>query len=176
LAEFCPNARIVLAIRNPIERAFSHFWHEKKKRTINWGFSDVLGNNVDIFDSWIATGFYSHHIQELLKLFHYDNIKVAVYDDLVLDARGYVRDIFDFLGVDSSFEPSILDTRVNKASYTPTTLEKLVNLLKGRPKGESEYERGILEGIHEQLVLVFEPEIQKLNHLLDRNFDHWLQR
>ena len=29
--QVAPDARLLLMIRNPIDRAFSHYWHEKKK-------------------------------------------------------------------------------------------------------------------------------------------------
>ena len=39
-----PKAKIIIGLRNPIERAFSHYWHLKKKGMIKYDFSKVLDN------------------------------------------------------------------------------------------------------------------------------------
>lgn len=52
IAKKFPEAKFALSLRNPIERAFSHYWHEKKKRQINFKFEDAL-RNYDLFASWI---------------------------------------------------------------------------------------------------------------------------
>jgi len=175
LADYNPDAKILVVVRNPIERAFSHYWHEKKKRTINWKFADVLGNNADIFDSWIATGFYSHHIEALWQLFPPDRVKIAVYDDLVADPKDYLQDIFSFLGVDASFEPTLLREKLNEGSRRLSYKQQFLHLLRGRPRrGPTEYIRGIDKNVHTELIQIYAPEIEKLQRLTNRDFSHWL--
>ena len=175
LAAFNPNAKILVVLRNPIERAFSHYWHEKKKRTINWNFSDVLTNNVDIFDSWVATGFYSHHIEALWQLFSADRVKIAVYDDLVADPKDYVQDIFSFLEVDASFEPTVLREKLNVGARRPPYKQQILHLLRGKPRrSPTEYIHGINLNVRRELKQIYKPEIGKLQRLTNRDFSHWL--
>jgi len=45
-----PKSKIVFLIRNPIDRAFSHYWHEKRKLKINFKFEEfyLLNFNIDV--------------------------------------------------------------------------------------------------------------------------------
>ncbi len=45
-----PKSKIVFLIRNPIDRAFSHYWHEKRKLKINFKFEENLQFKI-IFDT-----------------------------------------------------------------------------------------------------------------------------
>jgi len=173
LFDFNPYAKILITLRNPINRAFSHYWHEKKKRSINYNFVDIFGNNVDIFDSWIATGFYYDHINELLKLFPRKQIQVMFYEDLVVDPKAFCREVFDFLNVNPDFVPSIIDKRINKAWFKPTYLERLLNILKGRSMDQSEFDRGLDTKVRDELRTIYRPEIQKLETLLNRDLSFW---
>ena len=42
-----PNAKIIFCLRNPIERAFSHYWHEKKKGKIAFDFEEGLERAIE---------------------------------------------------------------------------------------------------------------------------------
>lgn len=173
IAAFAPGAKHIITVRNPIDRAFSHYWHEKKKRTINWSFEDCVTNNVDIFESWIASGFYHHHLRELLRFFPREQLLVLVYDDLKTDAAGFCRQAFEFLGVDPTFRPATLDRKVNVAWYRPTWGEMWENVKHGRPARQSEYERGVAPAFREELRAIFAEEIAALSAFLGRDLSMW---
>ena len=167
------NAKILVTLRNPIERGYSHYWHEKKKRKINYDFREAIGNNVDIFDDWIATGFYYTHLKHLQTLFPKDQICVMLYEDLLDSPQQFCQNVFRFLDIDPTFLPSVVNNRVNKAWYKPTLLEMIKNLRAGRAIRESEYQRGIDPQFRSQLREVFRDEIACLSALLSRDLSHW---
>ena len=173
MANLNPSAKILVIVRNPIDRAFSHYWHEKKKRTINWTFFDALGNNIDIYESWIGAGFYYHQIIELMRFFPRKQICVLVYEDLADDPQSFCRTAFEFLGVDADFKPSVLEKKVNRAWYRPQTGEMVRNVLSGRKPRESEYDRGVDPEFREELNRVFQPHNQELARFLGRDLSFW---
>ncbi len=93
-----PNAKLFVCLRNPIERAYSH-----------WKFGYYLVNtcNRSFMQSWnedwkkIRTrGLYDQHLKA------FQNSKVLLYDDLLLDPLSFINEIYDFVGVkrhDSKF-------------------------------------------------------------------------
>lgn len=189
-----PEARIALSMRNPIERAFSHYWQEKKRRRIRYDFSAVL-SNYDLFSSWLEPGFYAEHIERYLRCFGREQILCQLYDDLQERPQAFLAELLDFYGLDPDFEPSILNRRVNEAS--PRTDVVSLGLHRGRRllearglgawlsgsgqlaaalSGKAEYLRGIPDALYDELLAISAPEITRLEKLLDLKLDAWRER
>ena len=199
IADFNPDARLIFSLRNPVERAFSHYWHEKKKHKIAFEFEEVL-DNFDLYHNWIASGFYAELLKPFYDHFPAEQIKVVLYDDLKSDARAFLRSILEFLEVDPDFEPSVIDRKMNKAYYRPTQhdlsrIQRMDRLLEparrilpasiksclrqrflgGRYTNQvvSEYERGMDPQVRRRLQDVLAPENEKLARLIGRDLSHW---
>lgn len=191
MAEENPAAKIILCLRNPIERAFSHYWHEKKRGRIAYDFAEVL-TNYDLFSSWLETGFYSRHVERLLDRFPREQILCQRYELLEADSRSFLRQIFDFIGVDVDFEPSVLNRRVNVAGHKQDplnlTLHKIRRGLEGLGlgravsslerafpalTGKSEYLLGIPPDLKATLRQICEPEIERTEQLLKLDLSSW---
>ncbi len=186
IAEYDPAAKIIFSFRNPIERAFSHYWHEKKKGKIAFAFREVF-ENYDLFNIWITTGFYHRYLVHFYDYFPTENILVLIYEDMKKDSGAFVRTAYTFLEVDADFEPSILNKRLNPAWYRPPWLDvlprpiynlvpKLIKRLVRQlfPKQfESEYDRGMDSDVRAQLAEIFRPENEKLATLINRDLSFW---
>jgi len=123
IAKENPNAKIIVCVREPIERAFSHYWHEKKKRRHNFRFSEIL-ENYDLYSCWLEPGFYSVHIGRYLEHFPREQILCQIFDDLEDDPPVFLRQLLEFIDVDPDFVPSVLDQRVNTARPASTLAER----------------------------------------------------
>jgi hypothetical protein len=191
MAEENPGARIIVCLRDPVERAFSHYWHEKKRGRIAYRFSEVL-TNYDLFSSWLETGFYARHVGRLLEHFPRDRILCQLYDVLEANPRTFLREALEFLSVDSDFEPSVLERRVNVAGHQQgplnLALHKVrrgfqelglggaVQALERRfpaLSGKSEYLRGIPPELEATLRRICEPEIERTEKLLGLDLSAW---
>jgi hypothetical protein len=195
IAEYNSEVKFIFSLRNPIERAFSHYWHEKKKRKIAFEFEEVFAN-YDLYQSWIVPGFYYQHLQRFYEYFSEEQVLVILVDDVKKDPEGTIRKIFTFLGVEPSFVPSILSRQVNKAWYRPNMLQKMKQrltnpirkLMPERVKHilkrdilssenfgqiQSEYDRGMDPEVRAQLRRIFQPENEKLARMLDRDLSIW---
>lgn len=121
-----PNAKILIILRDPIERAFSHYLmnlslglttkkdfikevmedYEKKEK--GWGISHL----------YIELGLYSDQIKRYLEIFPKENIKIVKFEMLKNYTEETLKDIFKFLGVENSnFK---IDLSIKNASYIPT--------------------------------------------------------
>ena len=203
IADFNHNAKILLSLRNPIERAFSHYWHEKKKNKINFSFEECLVN-YDLYDDWIRTGFYSHAIDNVQNYFAKENIKILLVDDICSEPEKTIQEVYSFLGVRPNFSPPILHSKVNVAWSKPQKivsyskwgrsvfaematwltkdikiskidiLRKFESMLKKNQ--QSEYEVGMDSEFKQELKKIFAEEIAALSALLNRDLSCWIEK
>ncbi|MEX0322900.1 MAG: polysaccharide deacetylase family protein [Puniceicoccaceae bacterium] len=155
-----PQAKIIATVRNPVDRAFSHYWHEKKKAKIQFEFEE-WHSNYDLFESWIATGFYSMHLDRFEKLFGRENMLVLVQEEMLENPKAALQSVFSFLGVDSEFECPHALRKVNVAPPSRA----------GQPK--TEYERGMKPESRDELEKVFRDETKRLEDWLGRPIEVW---
>lgn len=201
IANDFPEAKIVLCLRNPIERAFSHYWHEKKKMRFNYKFSEVL-ENYDLYSSWIETGFYSRFIGNYLGVFHREQILCQIFDNLVKDAHGFLNELLKFIEVSTDFEPTVLNQKINTARAMETaTVVRSKNVLRSllksaglldlvyrftgilrsfRNAANSNGGDGRMENLSDQpeflldeLRRIYTPEIDLVEDLMSIDLKHW---
>jgi hypothetical protein len=189
-----PEAKIICFLRNPIDRAFSHYWHEKKKGKIAFEFEEVL-ENYDLFSSWIEPGFYAEHLERYLRHFPREQLLCLPFYLLTEDDEAFLRRILEFIDVDPSFRPSWLGKKANEAGGRRTVTnavwrrvrrrlrwidqDGLVESIEKAPvvgswiRNRDEYEQGMEEEVRGELLEICEPEIQRTEELLDLDLSHW---
>lgn len=113
--EYNPDMKIIACLREPISRALDqHLWH------ISLGLA--TGENVDFKNAlkvnpmYIEQGLYFKYLKNWLEYFPLDEkTKVVLVDDIKKNPENVIKSIYDFLGVNHNFRPSILNREVNKA-------------------------------------------------------------
>ena len=131
-----PDARMILLLRNPIDRAYSSYLymrargHEKHE-----SFLAALDDEASrIRENWhhiwhyTQMGFYSKQIQAFIDAFGRDKIKIYLHEDLKKSPEAMFRDLFGFLGVDTSFSPKT-DIEINRSGEPKSKL--LHSLIRG---------------------------------------------
>ena len=118
-----PNARIALTLRNPIDRAWSHYWHEYKKGTVRYPFESVL-KNYDLFQNWIETGLPTQPLKKLYELFGKDQIHIILFEDIKTKPHSVLEEIFEFYGVAKDFKTTEPERAINKAASKRSFLNK----------------------------------------------------
>lgn len=113
MASFAPDAKIVLTLRNPIERAWSMYWNEFGKGREKLSFEEAIKQESDRISqsdyarmhlSYVTRGHYAQNIIHLLKFFPREQILILILEELRLDLAKAMRPVYQFLGVDSDFE------------------------------------------------------------------------
>ena len=183
-----PEARIIICLRDPIDRAFSHYWHLKKRGDINYNFDQVL-DNYTLFSLWLEPGLFAHNLRLLMQVIPRDRIHVMQYEQLEQDPASALRSLFKFCGINEDFLPNILNKRVNVAGPRQTLFTragyKLSKGLFGAKvdqaghgiaslfSGKKEYFEGISPELRRQLTTICEPEIAELETLLEVDLSAW---
>lgn len=122
-----PNAKLIVIVRNPVDRAYSHWWHWYSRGREPLSFRDAIYEDIrriesgitfegeegaqlwernfdfeikrNEFRTYVDSGYYSQQIRRYLKHFPEDHLKVIFMEDLVRNPQAIMLELYSFLGV-----------------------------------------------------------------------------
>jgi hypothetical protein len=198
-----PKAKIIVILRQPVDRAFSNYQHlrrggiepitefreaiqaEPSRRAQGWGPWP--------FWYYAEMGFFARQLQNYFGLFGRDQVFVRLYEDLQQNATGLLKEIYEFIGVDHRFTPDV-STRHNiggaprlewlhrllvKPNPGKRLAKKFVpDTLRHRLRnGISDWntDKGPLNpDVRAELNQMYRDDILMLQELINRDLSHWL--
>ena len=115
IREQIPDAKLIVLLRDPAERAYSSFRHMRRDgREPEEDFGRALAKEEErIRAGWSfiwhysAVGFYSQQLQRYLDQFPAEQISVFLYEDLLDDPAEVLSETFRFLGIDDTVRPDV---------------------------------------------------------------------
>lgn len=108
------NFRIIVTLRDPLERAYSNHLHELRMGhylSDNPTFEAGLANNP----MYIEQSRYATHLKRWLTCFRAEQVLVLFQEELLAAPDEHARHLYEFLGIDTSHKSSFLDKRVNES-------------------------------------------------------------
>jgi len=194
IARLLPNAKVVCAFRDPVQRVLSLYRLKSAYGMIRWNFEQALFRDPELLES----GKYASNLKEWWRILGRDQVLVTLYDDLHSHPQCYVDRVADFISV-PRFKLSIAETLFVNSSESMTyprnygrtrsatlaadwfkarRMDNLVARIK-----RSKIQKFLLGGgppfaelsdeTSRQLYQVFRPEIEELETLLNRDLSHW---
>jgi hypothetical protein len=189
-------------LRDPADRAFSQYQLMLQLEREELSFEQALDAEAERRDrNWgpsyhySAQGFYSQQIRHWQETLGSDALHCVLFDDLKLEPKSALRGVFEFLGVDASFEPNT--SRVHNASYKakhPWLHEILTgdNVLKRAAKllvpdslrkdlwwklhaGNKDVGAQLQPATRLRLIELYRDDIVSLQDLLGRELPSWLE-
>ena len=190
------SSKIIIVLRNPIERAFSHYLMDYRLGLVTQEFRHIIqklkesGDNNLLYQQYIELGQYSEQVLRYINEFGRDNILIIDYDNFKHNNKKEVQDVYNFLGVDVGFLPDfsvnfnkfILPNKLIYRFYSIRLIRKIVAAF--LPVNMQDYIRRkfflsnkpvMSVQIRDQLKEVFEEDIIKLSKILDKDFKKWLR-
>ena len=143
IKEYNENAKIIILLRDPVERAVSHYNMDKRLGFVKIDLQSILDdislkNHMLYYQQYIHLGLYYSQVKKYFDVFGKENVCVMKYDDLSKDNKAFTNKITDFLSLDTDLEIDY-DTPYNsyKSSsnqfinflYSISFLRKLVSIL-----------------------------------------------
>jgi hypothetical protein len=127
LRHYVPQARMIVILRDPVERAVSAYYHNIKMGFIP--IADINKNLDKIIDGKVQSkyqraseiiecGFYHEHIRRYLMYFPREQMMVVLYDDLKRSPRDTLKKLFKFLEIEENVTPISLGKKVNVGTYS----------------------------------------------------------
>jgi hypothetical protein len=114
-ARYNPAMKLVLALRDPIERAYSNHLHLVREGFIT-GSDLTFEHGLERNEMYVEQSRYATHLGHWLKSFPREQIHVVLQEDLVDDAEDQAQRLYDFLGLDRSFRARAISQRANESS------------------------------------------------------------
>ena len=201
--------KIILMLRNPARRAASLYWwmvregyedapnlaNALERESLRARDLEFRANCPQFFPDYLyyATGLYSEQVERFLETFGPDSVRIYLFEEFAADPRATCHEIFEFLGVDPDFEPTIaihnegrlpasprlqfwLRNRAPRylrflpARFRRAMINRLMTLNTRRgstPHRDLESEQRLLER--------YRADIRKLEQLLGRDLSIWLR-
>jgi hypothetical protein len=126
MKEIIPDAKLILSLRNPVEQIISRYFFLVARQMYNKTFEEALDENPDL----IEYALYYKHIQRFLRYFSRDQILILIYDDLIIDERAFLKEIYRFMGVNNNFFPPKINEKILTSRYPKIrTIETAVVIL-----------------------------------------------
>jgi hypothetical protein len=129
-----PRAKIIAILRNPVERAYSHYMMDVRAGKQELSFAKALERDQraevkgwGVSDQYIDLGFYAAQLKRYMETFGGARVKVFLYEDLIGDPKALLRSAFGFLEVNPGCAEEIrTDVHYNKYSVPKNRLAKNV--------------------------------------------------
>ena len=203
-----PNTKLIAILRNPANRAYSHYLMNMKVRKhklnspgyseqeLNDDFAKILSSKENVI---IQAGLYYRNLERYLKFFERNQIKIYLFENFVSNPDTVMRNVFEFIGVDTAFNIDKSIGNANKGGFIKNKLqEDLINNFKKNYKKNispiiptmweykikekyvdvrkrNRYKPQLPLEIRQQLIEVYREDILKLQGLLQKNLAVWLQ-
>ena len=110
LARDLPDVKMVIILRNPVKRAFSHWWMNTTFGLEKLSFKAAIEKSLTLSredmekarmceNFYLQAGYYAEQLKRYLEYFPRDRFHIIFSDDLKRDTEGTLRGIAGFIGV-----------------------------------------------------------------------------
>ena len=189
-----PHARIVMMLRDPVDRLFSQYSEALGAQQARGSFLTWVEEQRTLEAAWqpklgpVWTGYYARHLQRYRDHFPLHQVRVFLYDEYQQSTLSVVRALFEFLKVDGTFDVDL--SRRHRETYHPRTvpihrvampLRKLLPrvlpyalvkrwraLAYRRPPKITPTER-------RNVLTIYREDVLELQHMLKRDLSAWLR-
>lgn len=193
--EFNNQSKILIILRQPIERAFSHYLMNLRMGFAKGSFKSEFIEDVEkkekgwgISHLYLELGLYFEQVKRYLEVFPKNQVKLIRHEDLKNNTSQVLSDIDKFLGVKNNFTYKVNETynsaalprskgtirlirNLNLRKLLPHSLIKLgkktLYTSKGLPKLSNEDRSALMQ--------YFYQDIKKLEKLIDIDLHDWYE-
>ena len=140
ISSLYPNMKIVAVLRDPINRAFSH-WNQIQSTNPSWGarfYGESFNQSTEqkpVKNGILQRSRYASHLKVYIDAFGIENVHVALQEDLLNNSLEATNKIYEFLGVDAlDSDPGFKE--IFTGSYSTTIDNDSINWLTTEFKSE----------------------------------------
>jgi hypothetical protein len=199
ILEKFPQAKIIMMLRNPIDRAFSHYLMDLRIGYETADFMTAVKKDMarnpkgwGISNLYVEIGMYYEQVKRYKEIFPERQLRIYLFDDFIKNPGAVVKDMFSFLDVSTEapidfsqkFNPSFIPK--NKIIGKLNTQKRVKDWLKGvLPKSvKSKFKKTFytdkdLPKIKPEerkfLAEIFKDDVSRLGHLLNKDLSGWVR-
>jgi len=123
------KVKFVVILRNPIDRAFSHYLHTSRDEYEKLSFIESLSKETERLESFVKekddlsyarfcykdSSMYSSHLKNYFNIFNKEQFCIILFNDFVKNRSSTINKILSFLDLSTEFKMNI-DLKINPAS------------------------------------------------------------
>lgn len=191
-----PGARIIISLRDPVHRAFSHYQMDYSLGLVKNSFDEILHDGKTkpslrlFYQQYIELGFYAGQIKRYMDTFPSGQILILLHEDLIHQPEPSLKKLSEFLSI--SFNQQQGELRQVNVSGAPGSgiirriyqnetarkfLASVMNeeiRLKIKSKLFSKKNLPVLSEKTQQLLQqLYKDDIRQTANLIHQNLDHW---
>lgn len=107
LKKLYPDCKLIMIVRNPIDRAFSSFFYQKfRGEEVLESFEDAVERELNsepeslsIEKRYLARGYYASQLENIYRFFDKEHVLVLLYEDMKNCPEGLMDKVFTYLGL-----------------------------------------------------------------------------
>ena len=122
IASTLPEARMIVSLRNPVDRAWSQYWLLRERGVETRSFSEAIEDEVKRLAEqgagaggvfYLLHGLYDVHLRRLYEHFDRTAVFVSIFERMTEAPRQTYAELCEFLGIDSAYVPDNIGEPVN---------------------------------------------------------------
>ncbi len=128
---YAPEAKILLSLRSPVERALSQHRHLVRIGYVtgpDFSFEHALNYNP----SYLEQGQYARHLSRWLEHFPSEQVKIVLMEDILQSPQHVARSVYQFLNIDPEHLSGALNEKSNPSyAIRSRSLDQMICTLRG---------------------------------------------
>ncbi len=141
IATTLPDVKILLLLRDPVDRAHSHYWHNRSVGREKLDFADAIASEPKRLEhsrpyrerySYLDRGRYGRQLENMLRFVPMERVLVQTFDELTSDPTTVYRRTCQFLGVADDYTPPIVGQVTN--AFVEYRSPRVRDMTKGLPR------------------------------------------
>ncbi|MFN0188184.1 MAG: sulfotransferase domain-containing protein [Bacteroidia bacterium] len=199
--EYNSNAKIIMVLRQPAQRAYSHYLMDQRMALTNLSFEDALAEEAKHpIRNWGATslylelGLFSEQVKRYLDVFPRDQVLILLNEELRHSTKATMKKVYSFLNVNPNFNVS-LEKDFNTAAVPRNPIvRKLITVNTFRVKIRRALKNSFLKEIIKKLLFTkpekgemqpetkvqlekyYKNDIKSLEKLIDIELSTWQKK
>ena len=193
-----PEAKILMVLRDPVERTFSQYRHMLSTAKSYVSFREEVDASLRATSTrlgrlypFLEFSLYYEQVKRYFALFPREQVRIYFYEEYLRNPLALLQDVFRFLSVEQSFVPDFsqkyLPARVQRSyilnralrwlgmwqrmsDLSPSVLRRRLQRVAFRPGNAL----ALVPADRARLVDFYRDDIRNLSSLLNRDLSHWL--
>lgn len=192
IAELLPDARLLVQLRNPVDRAYSDYCMLFRRGTVGSNIEDYLDPRRAQFRRFLENGLYHAHLVRWRGLFPRKQLAIFLFEDVVAQPESMMIKAAQHIGIADGIVPWQMSARINDshAPMLPLGMRKILAPVKGIAsplRGMRLFEAArakvarpivyppLSEDLRRRLEEYYASDVGSLSKMIRRNLNHWLQ-
>ena len=198
IKKYNPNAKIIIMLRNPADRAFSHYLMDYRLGLISDSFEVIINRTSKakhahiFYQQYIKVSKYYHQLSRYFNVFDNESILIIDYDDFKNDISNTLTNIYGFLNISNKFPVNINEKHNTFSMPRHNFIRRIYSFFVLRNTLNYLIPKTLKKGIRKILFMndrkpelstvsrkklneLFEKDIENLELLLNKDLTKWLK-